>query len=344
MATLLELRRRVRSVKNIRQITRAMKMVAAAKLRRAQEDMLKARPYADKIWDVLNELSQRTQTGGDRPLMTPHDGNRVMAVVITSDRGLCGSFNSNVIRYAERALAAWSAKKRDVNLVTVGKVGHRYFRFHGRGIERHAEDLLADLSFARAAELAQYLVDRYVERKTDAVYLIYNEFKSVLRQHLVVEPLLPVRGIDFAAVEDGVSARDAARAVAEAAAGIVDPTEADDGGMGDIGGIATEWGETQRDVIAMAATEPVELVDYLYEPSADAIFDSLLPRHVETQVYHALLESHAAEHAARMTAMENATTNAEEMIENLTLTMNKIRQEEITTEILEVVGGAEALH
>ena len=340
MATLLELRRRVRSVRNIRQITRAMKMVAAAKLRRAQEDMLRARPYADKMWDVLNELSQRSRTRGERPLMVPREEKRATAIVITSDRGLCGSFNSNVIRYAERALRAWEEK--EVALVTVGKVGHRYFRVHGREIERHGEDVLADLSFARAAELAQYLMERYSAEETDAVYLIYNEFKSVLRQHLVVEPLLPIRSIEFPE-DEGATARDAARAVAEALAGVADDSAVGDPGMGEIGAIATEWGESRREAAATPEAEPVELVDYLYEPSADEIFDSLLPRHVETQVYHALLESHAAEHAARMTAMENATKNAEEMIDNLTLTMNKIRQEEITTEILEVVGGAEAL-
>ena len=332
MATLLELRRRVRSVRNIRQITRAMKMVAAAKLRRAQTRMMSTRPYAEKMWEVLNELAQRSEPHR-HPLLSQRRHDRITAMIVTSDRGLCGSFNTNVIRYAQRALGVW--RDKSVGLVTVGKVGDGFFRRRPWPIDRSSPDLLADLTFARAAAVARQLMDTFVEGETDAVYVIYNEFKSVLRQNLVVEPLLPIRGISFAPGSD-VSARQAARAIAGSQAGL--PLD----GLGEFGHVATASADA-REAEATDTVQAVELVDYLYEPGAREIFDHLLPRHLETQVYQALLESVAAEQAARMTAMENATKNADEMIDTLTLTMNKIRQEEITTEILEVVGGAEAL-
>ena len=323
MATLLELRRRVRSVKNIRQITSAMKMVAAAKLRRSQERMLNSRPYSDRMWEVLNELAQRTEVR-EHPLLKPRPEGSITAVIITADRGLCGAFNANITRYAQRALKVW--QDRNVKLVTVGKIGERTFRHLGWPVQRTYPDVISNLDFADAAALAGYLTEKYVDGHTDAVYLIYNEFVTVFRQNLVAEPLLPIRGMNVAAATTG--ARETARSLAF------------EGGGGDET-IAT--GGTATAVLEAADSKPVEMIDYLYEPGAAEVFDALLPRHVETQVYRALLESTAAEHAARMAAMDNATRNAEEVIENLTLTMNKIRQEEITTEILEVVGGAEAL-
>ena len=334
MATLLELRHRVRSVKNMRQITRAMKLVSAAKLRRSQDRMLAARPYNNKMWEVLGELA----THGERashPLLEKRREDRITAVVITSDRGLCGAFNANVIKYAHRALNVWD--DQSVKLVCVGGKGYDHFRRRSWPIERTDTDLLSDLSYARAAELGQYLIGEFLEDRTDAVYLIYNEFVSVLQQRLVVEPLLPVGGLVFRRGVERANFRAAARASAEARTG------GTDGGFGAIGTMATDAEDAMHEAAEFNGGEPVELVDYIYEPSTEAILEALLPRFVETGIYQALLESSAAEHGARMAAMDNATKNAEELIENLTLTMNKIRQEEITTEILEVVGGAEAL-
>ena len=337
MATLLELRRRVRSVKNMRQITRAMKLVAGAKLRRSQEAMLAARPYSDKLWEVLGDLAQAGEQPARHPLLTPRAERRVTAVVITSDRGLCGAFNSNVIKYAHRALDVWG--DREVRIVAVGRKGWDHFRRLGPKVERADDMLLKALSFPRAAAVAQDLIERFVAGETDAVYLIYNEFVSALRQHLVVEPLVPIHELPLEP-DAGISFKEASRAFAEARTGghVHEAFRA-------IGAIASELaGSTEETRRFIAAHDrPVELVEYIYEPSAQAILDQLLPRFVEAQLYRALLESSAAEHAARMAAMDNATKNAEELIADLTLTMNKLRQEAITTEILEVVGGAQAL-
>lgn len=335
MGALLELRRRVRSVKNMRQITRAMKLVSAAKLRRAQDAMQASRPYTEKMWEVLGELSANSERK-DHPLMDVRREDRITAVILTSDRGLCGSFNANVINYARRALNVWD--DQSVQLVLVGRKGFDHFRRRSWPIARRDTDLFSELSYPRAAELAQYLIREFVEDRTDAVYLIYNEFVSVLQQRLVVEPLLPIRELPVADVPG--SFREAARAYGAARTGGDVPE-----GFGAIGTVATEMADALEDAEEFEARQrgPVELVDFIYEPDADTLIDSILPRFVETEVYQALLESNAAEHGARMAAMDNATKNAEELIENLTLTMNKIRQEAITTEILEVVAGSDAL-
>lgn len=337
MGALLDLRRRVRSVKNMRQITRAMMLVSAAKLRRSQESMLASRPYSEKMWEVLGELSGHSEQR-NHPLLQQRREDRITAVILTSDRGLCGSFNSNVLRYAHRALRVWDDQA--VQLVTVGKKGHEHFRRRDWPIARADTDLLSNLTFPRAAELAQFLMERFVDDETDAVYVIYNEFVNTLTQRLVVEPLLPIRRLPFDEEGESTSFREAARAYGEARTG----GEVDEL-YGAIGTVATELAEAREEAEQFVAAqgEPTELVDFIYEPDADSILAALLPRFFETQVYQALLESSAAEHAARMAAMDNATKNAEELIEDLTLTMNKIRQEVITTELLEVVAGAEAL-
>lgn len=337
MATLLELRRRVRSVKNMRQITRAMKLVSAAKLRRAQDRMMRSRPYDEKLWQVLGDLAMQGEHA-THPLLQVRREDRITAVVITSDRGLCGAFNSNVMKYAHRALRVWD--DRAVQLVCIGRKGYEHFRRRNWPIARGETDMLARLSYPEAAEIGDFLIREFVEDRTDAVYLIYNEFISVLRQQLVVEPLLPIRGLPLGDAGNGASYRQAARAWAEVRTG-GEVAE----GFGAIGRLASDLGESLDELRTFAAAqgEPTELVEYLYEPDADAILAELLPRFVEANVYQALLESAAAEHAARMAAMSNATKNAEDLIADLTLTMNKIRQEAITTEILEVVGGAEAL-
>jgi F-type H+-transporting ATPase subunit gamma len=337
MATLLELRRRVRSVKNMRQITRAMKLVSGAKLRRAQDAMLASRPYSDKMWEVLGGLAQAGDGSVEHPLLAERPEEHVTAVVVTSDRGLCGAFNSSVLRYSHRALDVWD--DRAVTIVTAGSKGWDHFRRRQWAVEKADDELLKDLSYTRAAALAGYLIESYERKTTDAVYLIYNEFVSALSQRLIIEQLLPVRDLPFETPDD-VSFREASRAYA-AARSVGEVPQ----GFGAIGAVASALGEATEEAREFAATvgPPVEIVDYIYEPSADAILGEILPRFVETQVYQALLESTAAEHAARMAAMDNATKNAEELIADLTLTMNKLRQEAITTEILEVVGGAEAL-
>lgn len=341
MATLLDLRRRVRSVKNIRQITRAMRMVAAAKLRRTQERIVKSRPYSDKAWEVMNGLAERTETR-DHPLFRRAEHEQhVTVLVVTSDKGLCGAFNTHILRRADVALHSW--QDQAVQLALVGRKGYDHYRKTDYPVGQYWTDHLKDVTFADAAVVADYLIEEFVAERTDAVYVIYNEFKSVIHQEVVVEPLLPIVGLSFK--NDKYTAREAARAVAEQATGgeDLDFIEGIKGVGGSFGALADAWSEGQRAAAEASKLAPVELVDYLYEPDAETLLDRILPGHVRVQVYRALLESIAAEHAARMTAMENASRNADELIEDLTLTMNKIRQEEITTEILEVVGGAEAL-
>ena len=339
MATLLDLRRRVRSVKNIRQITRAMRMVAAVKLRRTQDRIINSRPYSDKAWEVMNGLAERTENR-DHPLLRRAEHEQhVTVLVITSDKGLCGSFNTHILRRTDTALHSW--QDQAVQLALVGRKAYDSYKKQDWTIGEYWLDLLKEVTFGDAAVVAEYLIDEFSSGRTDAVYVIYNEFKSVMRQQVVVEPLLPVVGLRFP--EDKVTAREAARYVAERKTGghvLEDMFEGLSGEIGTLSGIWAEGREAAKEAASMA---PVDLVDYVYEPDPETILGNLLPRHVEVQVFRAMLESISAEHAARMTAMENASRNADELIDNLTLTMNKIRQEEITTEILEVVGGAEAL-
>lgn len=337
MATLLDLRRRVRSVKNIRQITRAMRMVAAAKLRRTQDRIINSRPFSDKAWEVMNGLAERTETR-DHPLFRVAEPvQHVTVLVITSDKGLCGSFNTNILRRADTALHTW--QDQAVHLALVGRKAYDHYRKRDWPIGEYWVDHLKDVTFADAAVVADHLIEEFTSERTDAVYVIYNEFKSVIRQEVVVEPLLPIVGLRFP--EDKVTAREAARMIAEQETGgdmkFLEGIE----GVG-LGSLSDAWQEGRKAAQAAADLEPVELVDYLYEPDPETLLATIMPGHVRVQVFRAMLESISAEHAARMTAMENASRNADELIENLTLTMNKIRQEEITTEILEVVGGAEA--
>ena len=338
MATLLDLRRRVRSVRNIRQITRAMKMVAAAKLRRAQERIVNTRPFSDKVWEVLNDLAERTEKREHPLLREVAEEKRITAVIITSDRGMCGSFNANVVRRAKTALQAWDGK--EVSLVLVGKMGFKQFKKQKWPVVASYPDYLMDFGFAEAAAVSQDLIETFTSHDTDAVYLIYNEFKSLMQQTVVVDRLLPIVGIRFPK-DEGVTARDAMRAVAEVQTG----GTADIAGYGAIGlsGLGSAWAASKEAAEEAEQLEALDLVDFIYDPNVAEIFERTLPRHVEIQMYRAFLESVAAEHAARRVAMDNATRNADDLIDDLTLTMNKIRQADITTEILEVVGGAEAL-
>lgn len=283
MAKTQDLRRRISSIRNTRQLTKAMKTVSAAKLRRAQDAMLAARPYADQMQKVLKSLASRANPEA-HPLLARHGDQRVRAVVITSDRGLCGSFNVNICRAATAFFEEY--RERDLELLTVGRKGRDYFRRRNYTMGRDWEDVLRTAGYTTAVDIAQFLIEAYVKDDVDTVFIVYNEFKSAMQQQPVVEQLLPIERLDL------------------------------------------EAGESE---------------DYIYEPDAASLFNSLLPKHVEFQIYRALRESVAAEHAARMTAMDAATRNAGELIDKLTLHMNRVRQASITTEIIEVVSGAEAL-
>jgi F-type H+-transporting ATPase subunit gamma len=299
MPSLLDIRRRIRAVKSTQQITKAMKMVAASKLRRAQERIQQARPFARQMLRVLNSLASRVDPAS-HPLLderkTPRAGGKTLLVIITADRGLCGSFNANAIKLAANFIT--EHPERQVALGLVGRRGRDYYAKRGFEVRYERINFFGKLSFADAHDIAQTAIEAFTGGEVDSVFLTYNEFRSVLQQRVIVEQLLPIpRG----AFEPSASDRGAA----ETAAG---PT-----------------------------------TDYLYEPAPEQLFTTLLPTHVDVQVYRALLESNAAFFAAQMTAMDAATRNSGEMIESLTLYMNKVRQAAITREIIEVVSGAEAL-
>ncbi len=298
MPALLDIRRRVRAVKSTQQITKAMKMVAASKLRRAQDRALGARPFAQQMLRVLNGLAARVDPSVHPLLSAPAvRAGRALIFVVTADKGLCGSFNTNIIKMASGFVT--QDPDREVAIGLVGRKGRDFFKARGFDVRYEIVNLFARLSFADAQAVAEAAIEEFTGGQIDSVYLVYNEFKSVLQQRVVVERLLPI-------------------------ARLTDKTDAADDG-----------------VDAAGPSEP--LIDYLYEPVAQQIFDDLIPHHVEVQVYRALLESAAAEHAARMIAMDAATKNSGELIDELTLYMNKVRQAAITREIIEVVSGAEAL-
>ncbi len=294
MPSLIDLRRRVRAVKNTQQITKAMKMVAASKLRRATERIMNARPYAVQMQRVLASVAARVDPTA-HPFLAQrvmHAGARTLVIVVTADKGLCGSFNTNVIKGAGTFITT------NAGPCTLGLVGRKGREFFGRrGFDTLFEQIgiFQKLKFEDARVIARLAVEAFTTEQVDRVMLVYNEFKSVMSQRVVVDQLLP---IDRGEVETG-------------------------------GAPTPKAGESQ--------------VDYLYEPSPQGIYDQLLPRFVEVQVYRALLESNAAFFAAQMTAMDTATKNSAEMISSLTLYMNKVRQAAITREIIEVVSGAEAL-
>ena len=309
MANVRDYRTRIRSVKSTQQITRAMKLVSAAKLRRAQDRILAARPYARKMLEVLSSLAARANPE-KHPLLARRPEERVVVVVLTADKGLCGSFNTNILSRARGLLDG--LKDRRVQVDLVGRKARDWFRKRSYATRRVLVDVFRNVALDHAREIASELMRGFIAAEIDAVHLVYNEFKSVIQQRVIVEPLLPIPRALFGAAAPGPEG--AATAGREGS------------------GSPDRAGGPERAV-----------EDYIYEPGDRQLFEILLPKHVEIQVYRALLESSAAEHGARMTAMDNATRNAEEMIETLTLQMNKIRQASITKEILEVVSGAEAL-
>jgi F-type H+-transporting ATPase subunit gamma len=293
MPSLIDLRRRIRAVKSTQQITKAMKMIAASRLKRAQDRVVAARPFAQRMLKVLNGLVSRVDQDAHPLLRIPPQGSgRPLLIVITADRGLCGSFNSNVIKAAGQFILN-QAPGRDIALGLVGRKGRDFFRRRGFDVRYETVGIFQKMTFADAIDIADAAIEDFTSGAASSVYLVYNEFKSVMTQRLVVERLLPLPRLE-----------------GEAA-----PQETEGAGP---------------------------TVDYLYEPAPEEIFRDLLPRHVQIQVYRALLESNAAFFAAQMTAMDAATRNSTEMIENLTLYMNKVRQAAITREIIEVVSGASA--
>jgi F-type H+-transporting ATPase subunit gamma len=287
MATLRDIQRRIRSVQSTQKITRAMKLGAAAKLRRAQERILAARPYANKMAELLGHLVSGAD-GDGHPLLEQREGPRRQIVIITADRGLAGAFNSSIIRRAVELIRESSAA--ELTLVVVGRKARDFFRRRPHTIKRDMIGFWDRLAYSHACELADYFMQQYLDNEVDEVFLLYNEFRSVAFQRPVRVQLLPIPRAETGAGE-----------------------------------------------------ETTEGVDYIYEPSAAAILGDLLPRHVRMQVYRALMESLAGEYGARMTAMEAATKNAKDMIDILTIQYNKARQEKITKELLDIVGGAEAL-
>ncbi len=347
MANVLDLRRRIRSVQNTKQITGAMKMVSAAKLRRAQERALASRPYAQMLVNVLKSLVSRAEiydpvTGEPHhPLLERREEKNILLVVVSGDKGFAGAFNANVIKAANRFLEAKTG--RNVDLIAIGRKGRDLLRRRFPYAQAGEEDgeykrvapveiigeqvgVLNKLEFSMARDLANEIVKRYARKEVDSVYLVYNEFKSVIAQRLVVDHVLPIVKIGEQDVEQAdqftlEEKQKAAHAAATAGVGVraVDTSE-----------------EDQRR--AQFGTG-----DYIYEQSPERLFNDLLPRYVSIQIYRALLESVAAEHAARMTAMDSATNNASDMIDSLTLTMNRVRQASITKEIIEIVSGAAAL-
>ncbi|PYU83999.1 MAG: ATP synthase F1 subunit gamma [Acidobacteria bacterium] len=286
MATLLDFRRRIRSVKNTQQITRAMKFVAAARLRRAQEAAIAARPYAKELARMLRSIMSRI----DEPqhsLLAHRPEERILAIVLTGERGLAGAFNANILRKAHDFFRANKGKK--LSTIPVGKKGRDSLKKAGFSLIAEYVNVLARVDFATAREIALLVTDLYAKEEIDSVYIVFSEFKTVMTPNLVVTKLLPVEAI---------------RADEE------------------------------------SAEKESAQVDYIYEQPEEQLLGKLLPRYIETQILRAMLESSAAEHAARMTAMESATKNAGDVIDALTLHMNKVRQAAITKEIIEIVSGA----
>jgi F-type H+-transporting ATPase subunit gamma len=289
MATLREIRSRITGVKNTQKITKAMKMVAAARLRRAQEAIVSARPYARKFGELLRHLVTMVDVNLN-PLLVGRETRTVLLIVVTADRGLCGSFNSNIIKHAVQRLKA----QGDVvaKVMTIGRKGSDFFGKRKFDVVAKHSGIFSDLDFDHARSFVQEITEGYLEGRFDKVEVIYNEFKSVIQQRIVVEQLLP---------------------------------------------IPPEETQTSKDLKALS------LVDYIYEPSSAEIVNALVPRHLNFQMWRILLESNAAEQGARMSAMDNATENARELIRDLTLKFNNARQASITKELLEIVSGAEAL-
>ena len=287
MATLSDIKRRIASVKNTSQITKAMKLVAAAKMRRAQENVLASRPYSEKLLEVLGSLSVRSEESA-HPLLAKREEKNILILLCSSDKGLCGAFNANLFRAATNLIH--ESEGKGIFLSIVGKKGRDFFKHRNVMILNSYVDYTRNLNYPFAADIGKDMVEAFSQEKVDRIYIVFNHFKSVIRQEMVVRSLLPIVPAD------------------------------------------SEEGE-----------DPSKIIDYLYEPSAHAILSDILIKYINIQIYHALLESWASENGARMAAMDNATRNARDMINSLTQTYNRARQSAITTELIEIVSGADAL-
>ncbi|MBI5454712.1 MAG: ATP synthase F1 subunit gamma [Deltaproteobacteria bacterium] len=291
MASLKDIKRRIKSVKNTQQITKAMKMVSAAKLKKAQDEIVAARPYAEKLLGLISSLASKTSPES-HPLLASTGGAKTGVVLITSDRGLCGSFNTVLLRTIERFLN--ERNESDISLYLIGKRSMEHFKRRQINVASSRAFGSGRPSYSQASEIARTLTDAFLKNELDEVYIIYSQFQSALTQTPVVQKLLP---ISTPKAEEGKA-------------------------------------EEKKDEIQ---------VEFLFEPSGDEVLSSLLPKYVEVQAFRALLESSASEHGARMTSMDSASKNAAEMINGLTLKYNRIRQAVITKELMEIIGGAEAL-
>ncbi|MBU0519944.1 ATP synthase F1 subunit gamma [bacterium] len=287
MPSLKQIKRRITSIKSTQQITRAMKMVAAAKLRRAQDNIIKARPYSHKLREVIRELSGRCDRSM-HPLLALREPEKIGIVVVSADRGFCGSFNTNIIKAAVKEVKSLQDIDPTIQLVTIGRKASDFFRKRDYLVLQAHNNLFQDLHFGVAASLGEQIIDFYTSDKLDRIYVVYNEFKSAIQQNIIVEQLLPIIPED-ADVDAGAS------------------------------------------------------IENLYEPDALTVLSGVLPLYINNQMWRIFLESNAAEHGARMTAMENATKNAGELIDSLTLQYNKARQAAITKELLDIVSGAEGM-
>jgi F-type H+-transporting ATPase subunit gamma len=363
MANVLDLRRRIRSVKNTRQITKAMKMVSAAKLRRAQERAMQARPYAQMLTNVLESLVRRTdlfnEESGDimHPLLVEREEKNVLVLVVAGDKGFAGGFNSNIGKAAQKFIDERRKQGQNLDLEPIGKKAISFYKkrfpaanyehkeeLYDNDLSKHIEDirhraepievaaehptLLVKIGFDDVTELAHSIVDRYESAEIDSVYIVFNEFKSVISQRVVVEKLLPIRKLgthEITAAEEMTEEQKEAAGKAAQSSGVSinEPEETE------IDQEAKKFGTAE--------------VDYIFDQAPDRLFRHLMPRYVTTQIFHALLESAAAEHAARMTATDAASKNAGDLIDKLSLTMNRLRQAAITKEIIEIVSGAAAL-
>ncbi|MGZ4814769.1 MAG: ATP synthase F1 subunit gamma [Terriglobales bacterium] len=344
MANVLDIRRRIRSVRSTRQITKAMKMISTARLRKAQDRALSARPYAQMLTNVLKSLVERAEvidpeTGkAKHPLLEQREEKTILLIVVTADKGLAGAFNANVVKAAMRFFQTKSDK--NVEIGAIGRKARDFFRRRfpqgsGDGERRGARVQLVservglgNVDFALARQMAETVIDHYCKGEIDAVYLVFNEFKSVIAQRVVVDRILPIENIGEVDVRqaDELSKKERELAAQAAASS----------------GISLEAADTTA-IDERAAQFGTAKVDYIYEQPPAELFQGLLPKYVAVQIFRALLESNAAEQAARMTAMESATNNASDLIDSLTLKMNRARQASITKEIIEIVSGAAAL-
>ncbi len=360
MPNILDIRRRIRSVVNTRQITKAMKVVSAAKLRRAQDRTMAARPYAQMLTNVLKSLVARAEiydpdTGEPKhPLLAQRPEQNILLIIVTGDKGLAGAFSANITKAAARFLESKAGKKIDIE--AIGRKGRDFLRrrypasaVQTRSLSETEDSLderaeagarageiqitgehvgvLNKLEFFQARRLAESVIERYEREEIDSVYVVFNEFKSVIAQRLIVEQILPIEQVGQQSVRQADEMTEEEKKKAKEAAISA--------------GVGMRGADTEADKVA--AQFATAQVDYIYEQPPDELFRSLLPKYVAIQIFRALLESVAAEHAARMTAMDSATSNATDMIDSLTLVMNRARQAKITKEIIEIVSGAAAM-